>query len=63
MSGSDAHRAPIIYPPGFLVATTPDRVNAYDCDHDIGLCRCVHDWRIEWGNVKKATQQSRSAVI
>lgn len=26
-----------------------------DCDHnaDPPVCNCVHDWRIEWGNVKR----------
>ncbi|CDL92967.1 head-tail connector protein [Fromanvirus L5] len=64
MSASDRHRAPIVYPPG-TQAVTPDRVNAFDCDHeaDPPVCRCVHDWRIEWGNVKKATARSRSAVL
>ena len=26
-----------------------------DCDHlaDPPICNCLHDWRIEWGNVKR----------
>ncbi|AHJ86386.1 hypothetical protein 40AC_22 [Mycobacterium phage 40AC] len=55
MSASDRFRAPIIYPPGFIVATTPDQVNPELCDHeaDPPVCNCAHDWRIEWGNVRK----------
>ncbi|ABE67340.1 hypothetical protein PBI_CHE12_21 [Mycobacterium phage Che12] len=55
MSASDAHRAPIVYPPNFLVAVTPDQVDFQLCDHDADppVCVCVHDWRIEWGNVSR----------
>ncbi|QGJ88771.1 hypothetical protein SEA_YECEY3_19 [Mycobacterium phage Yecey3] len=56
MSASDVQRAPIIYPSGFIVATTPDLVDNTLCDHeaDPPVCNCVHDWRIEWGNVSRA---------
>ncbi|BBC43578.1 hypothetical protein PBI_AN9_22 [Mycobacterium phage AN9] len=57
MSASDVQRAPIRYPSGFLVAVTPDQVNPIECDHnaDPPVCRCVHDWRIEFGNVKRVS--------
>ncbi|AMQ66757.1 hypothetical protein SEA_SHAM4_19 [Mycobacterium phage Sham4] len=53
MSGQ-VFRRPIVYPPG-TPAVTPDVVNAHQCDHDATppVCRCVHDWRIEWGNVER----------
>jgi hypothetical protein len=65
MSASDVQRAPINYPPGFTVAVTPDQVNAFNCDHeaDPPVCNCVHDWRIEWGNVRRKTAASRTAVL
>ncbi|QFG11533.1 hypothetical protein PBI_BOGOSYJAY_20 [Mycobacterium phage BogosyJay] len=55
MSASDAQRAPINYPPNFIVATLPQNVDKDLCDHeaDPPVCRCVHDWRIEWGNVSR----------
>lgn len=64
MSASDRHRAPIIYPQD-TPAVTPDEVNAHNCDHeaDPPICYCVHDWRIEWSNVKRKTARSRSAVL
>ena len=55
MSASDAQRAPIKYPLGWTQAVTPDRVDNSLCDHqaDPPVCFCVHDWRIEWGNVSR----------
>ncbi|QFG04594.1 hypothetical protein PBI_KEZIACHARLES14_18 [Mycobacterium phage Keziacharles14] len=53
MSASDAQSAPINYPPGFTLATTPEQVDKDLCDHDQGVCMCVHDWRISWGNVSR----------
>lgn len=63
MSASDAFRAPINYPPGFRTAVTPDLVDPNFCVHDANppICNCVHDWRIEWGNVKK--KPARNAVL
>ncbi|WKW87234.1 hypothetical protein SEA_CHARGERPOWER_19 [Mycobacterium phage Chargerpower] len=54
------------YPKGFLLAVKPEEVNANFCVHEATppVCNCAHDWRIEWGNVKrKAASTSRSAVI
>ncbi|QXO13296.1 hypothetical protein SEA_TROOPER_19 [Mycobacterium phage Trooper] len=56
MSANDAQRAPINYPPNFILAVTPDQVDVSQCDHEIGVCFCVHDWRIEWGNVSRAAK-------
>ncbi|QTF81443.1 hypothetical protein SEA_TARSUSIV_19 [Mycobacterium phage TarsusIV] len=58
MSASDAQRAPIIYPSGFIVAVTPDQVDNSRCEHeaDPPVCYCVHDWRIEFGNVSRAAK-------
>ncbi|QFG12518.1 hypothetical protein PBI_TOAKA_18 [Mycobacterium phage Toaka] len=53
MSASDKFEAPINYPPGYVEATLPEDVDKDLCDHDQGICRCVHDWRIEWGNVSR----------
>lgn len=57
MSASDRQRAPIIYPP-FTSAVTPDAVDNSRCDHeaDPPICYCVHDWRINWGNVSRAAK-------
>ncbi|AIW02915.1 head-tail connector protein [Mycobacterium phage Malec] len=62
MSASDHFPAPINYPAN-TPAVTPDKVNAYNCDHDADppICYCVHDWRIEWANVKRQT--ARTAVL
>lgn len=64
MSASDAQRAPINYPPGFLVAVTPDLVDNSLCDHEAEppICFCVHDWRIEFGNVSRA-QKPKATYI
>ena len=55
MTGSPRYAAPIIYPVGFTQAVLPDEVDASLCDHqaDPPICFCVHDWRIEWGNVSR----------
>ncbi len=41
---------PVDYP-----AVRPEDIAPYDCDHDAGVCVCVHDWRIHWGNPPKRT--------
>ncbi|QBJ01104.1 hypothetical protein PBI_ARISSANAE_18 [Mycobacterium phage Arissanae] len=55
MSASEVQRAPINYPPGFTQAALPENVDKDLCDHeaDPPICRCVHDWRIEFGNVSR----------
>lgn len=61
MSSSD-RQPPAPYPTGFLLAVRPEDVNANECDHDLGICSCVHDWRIHWGNVKRQSA-ARTAVL
>jgi hypothetical protein len=43
------------YPPGLLIARLPGEVDTSFCQHeaDPPICNCVHDWRIEWGNVSR----------
>ena len=43
---------PVDYP-----AARPENVAPYNCDHDADppICICVHDWRINWGNLPKKT--------
>ncbi|AHG23801.1 head-tail connector protein [Mycobacterium phage EagleEye] len=55
MSGSSVFRAPINYPPNFIVAVLPGQVNPNLCDHeaDPPVCNCVHDWRIDWKNQER----------
>ncbi|QDP44605.1 hypothetical protein SEA_NOTHINGSPECIAL_21 [Mycobacterium phage NothingSpecial] len=64
MSASDAHRAPIRYPLGWTQAVTPDQVDNSLCDHeaDPPVCFCVHDWRIEWGNVSRAPKPKATYI-
>ncbi|AOZ61260.1 hypothetical protein SEA_DARTHPHADER_20 [Mycobacterium phage DarthPhader] len=59
----DAHRAPIIYPAG-TQAVTPDQVDNSLCEHEAipPVCFCVHDWRIEWGNVSRAPKPKATYV-
>lgn len=47
-------RAPFTYPDG-TSAVLPPEVNHNDCDHqaDPPVVRCVHDWRIHWGNMNR----------
>lgn len=54
MSENPSDRQPSsVYPSTFTLAALPDDVAPYECDHDAGVCVCVHDWRIEWGNLPK----------
>lgn len=64
MSGSPAYRAPIIYPAGPIIAVTPDEVDQSLCDHSAKppVCFCIHDWRIEWGNVSRAPKPKATFV-
>ncbi|BBX09494.1 hypothetical protein MAIC_42970 [Mycolicibacterium aichiense] len=62
MSASDAFRAPIVYPPGFIVAVRPDEVDRSLCDHELGICYCVHDWRIHWGNLPRVSKPRARTV-
>lgn len=43
------------YPSMYRIAVKPEEVDANFCIHDANppVCNCVHDWRIEFGNVKK----------
>lgn len=50
--GNSDRQPPGPYPDEYP-AVRPEDVKPYNCDHDAGLCRCVHDWRIEWGNLPK----------
>lgn len=45
------------YDSDFGLAVLPDYVAPYDCDHDANppVCVCVHDWRINWGNLARRT--------
>jgi len=45
------------YEVGFTGAVLPEDIKPYLCDHDAvpPVCICVHDWRINWGNVPKKT--------
>lgn len=49
------------YPPGYP-AVRPEDVAPYNCDHDSDVCVCVHDWRIEWGNLAKKTQPKATYI-
>ncbi|WXX09730.1 head-tail connector protein [Mycobacterium phage MS619] len=63
MSASDSFPAPIEYPP-LTPAVTPDEVDNSLCDHraDPPICVCVHDWRIEWGNVSRAPKPKATFI-
>ncbi|AUV61978.1 head-tail connector protein [Mycobacterium phage SWU2] len=52
MSASD-RQPPGPYPDEFTKAVRPEHVDPLKCDHEVGICFCVHDWRIDWGNVPK----------
>jgi hypothetical protein len=45
------------YDPSFGEAVLPEDVAPYLCEHDEDppVCVCVHDWRINWGNLPKRT--------
>lgn len=55
--GGENWQAKAPYPPGFILAVKPEGVAPYNCDHDADppVCECVHDWRINWGNLPKKT--------
>lgn len=52
------------YPSSFILAVKPDEVAPYNCDHDADppVCSCVHDWRINWGNVPKRTAKRATYI-
>ncbi|AEJ94505.1 hypothetical protein PBI_ACHEBE_18 [Mycobacterium phage Achebe] len=50
---SDRH-PPIPYPIDFGLAVRPEHVDVSKCDHEFGVCFCVHDWRIHWGNLDRS---------
>lgn len=58
MSGAE-YQAASVYPTSFTKAVLPDEVAPYLCEHDANpsICQCVHDWRINWGNLPKKTGQ------
>ena len=51
------------YPVGYPAALEFD-VKPYNCDHDADppICVCVHDWRINWGNLPKKTGRRATYV-
>lgn len=54
MSASD-RQPPLPYPDDFTEAVRPEHVNTAKCDHENGICFCVHDWRIHWGNLPRSS--------
>lgn len=52
------------YEPDFTKAVLPSDVAPYLCDHetDTAVCKCVHDWRIHWGN-KAKVQDTRATYL
>lgn len=50
------------YPADFTLAALPVDVAPYNCDHDAGFCLCVHDWRINWGNLNKRSQPKATYI-
>ena len=58
MSGEEFQVADY-YPPAFNLAVQPKEVDPNECDHEATnpVCHCVHDWRINWGNVAKVGQK------
>jgi hypothetical protein len=54
MSGEEYQPA-APYPPNFILAVQPGDVDVSLCEHesDDPVCFCVHDWRINWGNVSR----------
>lgn len=61
MTNPSDKQPPGPYPVGYP-AVRPEDVSPYDCDHDGGVCLCVHDWRIVWGNLPKK-QQARNVYV
>lgn len=55
---SNAKQPKAPYPSGFILAVKPGEVTTAGCQHEIDnpVCTCVHDWRIEWGNVQKRSK-------
>lgn len=45
-------------------ASIPGDVAPYKCDHDADppICVCVHDWRVNWGNLPKKTGRRATYV-
>jgi hypothetical protein len=43
------------YPFDYLQGVLPEEVDRKLCEHEVDPpeSHCVHDWRIEWGNVEK----------
>lgn len=58
---SSDRQEPGQYPDGYP-AVRPEDVAPYGCDHDSGVCFCVHDWRITWGNLPKRTKARATYV-
>lgn len=56
---SNARQRKAPYPTGFILAVKPGEVNKANCQHEQSnpVCGCVHDWRIEWGNVERKSDQ------
>lgn len=52
---SSARQLADVYPDEFTLGVLPGDLAPYNCDHDSDLCYCVHDWRINWGNLPKKT--------
>jgi hypothetical protein len=52
--GSSQKQGPGPYPSEYPTVR-PEDIAPYNCDHDAGVCSCVHDWRILWGNPAKKT--------
>ena len=52
------------YDPEFTEAVLPQSIKPYMCDHDgePPICVCVHDWRINWGNMPKV-QNARATYL
>lgn len=56
-------RAPFSYPAGYP-AVLPGDVDKDLCDHDADppVCVCVHDWRVEWGNVSRQAKPKATYI-
>ena len=61
---SNARQRMAPYPSNFILAVKPDEVTTAGCNHEASppVCHCVHDWRVEWGNVAKRSV-SRSKYV
>lgn len=55
MTNPSERQPPAPYPEDYP-AVRPEDVAPYNCDHDAGVCLCVHDWRITWGNLNRKTR-------